>query len=584
MNFFLKINKLRVEDICDSMKTGGQSNNFRFQHWEKPIINESKHGDIILWLGDIVLPKGYINKNEYIQKINNDFTYKKILETKGIFYAIRFRRDTKSIEIMSSFCGILPIYYIEKNDFLLISSNLKYLFENINNKLEISQRYLVEKLLFNYPLTHKTIFKNIKRLPANSSLLVNKTAHVNKYYNSSSLIGTEALKYKNVINKLTDCFIDHARQYYPSNELFYLSFTSGFDGRTLLAIAINEKFKPITFSFGTKNYNDLYLPMAQVQKLNITHKPFYLDSTNYLKSSLEFGKKLIEFSSGEANFARAHYCFAANELSKKSKYMITGNFGSELFRAFHNTGVVCSKWLYRLFLDGLSKKLFNELKTAPELKLIQDSIPNAIFEEIFDDLKEQEWMQKSKDLTLNQKFYIFVFDEMFRKYFGPEVTMQNNYLYNRTPFLDFSFIKELYKTDLGGAYNNFFENNLVKRFKGQVFYAYLIQKTSDLLYKMPTGKGYRPKDILTLSGKMNLLLGVIKKKMLKADQLLDPFAVNQAYLRNKHFYFNKKNIPNLFDFENTEKLSPNISTNTLYHALSLNYYINYLNDQEYEKI
>ena len=81
-----------------------------------------------------------------------------------------------------------------------------------------------------------------------------------------------------------------------------------------------------------------------------------------------------------------------------------------------------------------------------------------------------------KHLSRNQKFYIFVFEEVFRKYFGAEMINQFKYLKNRTPFLDMEFFKAILQTGLAGIHSEFFENNPLKRYKGQVLYAHIIRK------------------------------------------------------------------------------------------------------------
>jgi len=80
-------------------------------------------------------------------------------------------------------------------------------------------------------------------------------------------------------------------------------------------------------------------------------------------------------------------------------------------------------------------------------------------------------------LTKNQKFYVFVFEEVFRKYFGAEIINQFKYIKNRTPFLDMAFLKAILRTELAGIHSEFFEHNPVKRYKGQILYAHIINKT-----------------------------------------------------------------------------------------------------------
>ena len=122
----------------------------------------------------------------------------------------------------------------------------------------------------------------------------------------------------------------------------------------------------------------------------------------------------------------------------------------------------------------------------------------------------------------NKAFYRLVFDVMFRSYFGQEIKAFNRYLNNRAPYFDFLFIRELMKTGLSGVYSDFFEHNPLKRFKGQQFYAALMQQSGSPLYAMDTAKGYSPKDLHKLSGQLRIGMNFLRKRN-KSVSVEDPF-------------------------------------------------------------
>ena len=72
------------------------------------------------------------------------------------------------------------------------------------------------------------------------------------------------------------------------------------------------------------------------------------------------------------------------------------------------------------------------------------------------------------DLSKNQQFYVIVYEEIFRKYFGSEMVNQFRYIKNRTPFLDIDFLRSIFKTKLAGIHSDLFERNPMKRYKGTV--------------------------------------------------------------------------------------------------------------------
>ena len=128
-----------------------------------------------------------------------------------------------------------------------------------------------------------------------------------------------------------------------------------------------------------------------------------------------------------------------------------------------------------------------------------------------DILKFSCFNQYYSGLTRNQRFYVFVFEELFRKYFGAEMVNQFRYLKNRTPFLDIDFLKAILKTEFAGIHSDFFEKNPLKRYKGQVLYAHIIKKAYPDFGKMMTDKGYKPDDLINFFGKVNIAKGYLKK-------------------------------------------------------------------------
>jgi len=298
------------------------------------------------------------------------------------------------------------------------------------------------------------------------------------------------LPWKISLSNISELFIEIASKYIP-NEKSTISFTGGFDGRTLVSIAkfYNKDFS--TYSYGLKSSDDVLIPFQNSKSLKIPYQLLLLDelfiNSQYYKHSLSYTSN----SNGGNGFIYSHASYSAERLSEDFKYMVTGVCGSELFRAIHLTGAVTSKELIGLFTSNNFDEYYNLLANSPSIKYLNiESFENELRE-----IAESTWFYKqnlSPDLSLNQKLYIFVFEEVFRKFFGSMVKAQMNYINVRTPYTDIKFFKELLKTNLAGIYSDFFTENPYKRFKGQLFYAEVIRQTQKKLYWSKTGKGYPP--------------------------------------------------------------------------------------------
>src|SRR5690606_2221396 len=191
----------------------------------------------------------------------------------------------------------------------------------------------------------------------------------------------------------------------------------------------------------------------------------------------------------------------------------TGFFGSELLRALHLTGAVNSKELVSFFGKTNTDDWIKDIKFSNKLKYLNIPEFKIEIEETIEQLLEYKKQNSINFPTLNKFYYYFVLEEIFRKVFGPIIFAQSNYIKVRTPFLDLKFMKVLFKSKIAGMNNDFFTHNPLKRFQGQLLYAKIISLTYPELGKHKTQKGYRPNDLLTLTGRLNIILPYLQKKI-----------------------------------------------------------------------
>jgi hypothetical protein len=91
--------------------------------------------------------------------------------------------------------------------------------------------------------------------------------------------------------------------------------------------------------FGSKDSKDTRIASHLAKKAEIPFINIEL-GVSYIKNiNLSCGEEFIINSSGTATFARSHYLHSAKRLSSDFQHIITGNFGSEIFRAAHIAGL-----------------------------------------------------------------------------------------------------------------------------------------------------------------------------------------------------------------------------------------------------
>ncbi|QKX03912.1 hypothetical protein HN014_02985 [Aquimarina sp. TRL1] len=473
------------------------------RHWEL-MTNDTytiiEYNDVkVILLGD------------FIDSIENlkDMEDHAIPRCRGNFYAIVIRGERLSL--YSSFLSILPIFY--HKDKTIFSSSISWIQKWKNTEYTIDKKYILECLLFNYGFFNRTLYQEIHLLPCHTFLTFQENSvSVIKHFETRRLFTSFPNEGSKVAGTLSDLFINTVKTYFP-DDFFNIAFTSGFDGRTLVSCAthLNKNFR--TFSFGKIENDDVRIPMLNAEELGIPYHYFDLGTEDYYNNKYYANAQKYLSSGYQGNgFLYAHFLYSARQVSKESRYLISGVIGSELFRALHTTGAVTSHALADVFRIEREQELIERLRNSPVLEVL---VKNEFLMELKELLEEIIAYKKGlpKELSVNQQFYSFVFEETFRKFFGQWIVAQQQYLTVRTPFLDFNFIRELLQSQYAGANNDFFTNNPLKRMKGQYLYADIIKKTNETIYHQMTGKGYRPIDVREMRYHHNIMIPFLTKRL-----------------------------------------------------------------------
>ena len=492
----------------------------------------------------------------------------------GHYYYIILYKNRGEIKIGNSLFGILPIYYYQSNGKIIFSENALSLGRYSGFK-KLSSRFLLETILFNYPLFNHSIYDDIFLLPSNSYFQISGLAtKIIKQIKIEDYFSGSPKSWRRSIKEIQDIFLEKVKTYLPE-EHYVQALTGGFDGRTLASAGIFNNKNFSCYCFGSSESKDSQIALMLTGKSGLPFINIELDDYYIKGNSLKSGQEFIKNSSGTATFARAHYLFAVKQISIGNDYLITGNFGSEIFRSINVTGSVISENIVALFKYLNPKKGLKAIEKSKEFM----SLNRIEFKDSWESLKEDIlklpcYDKDYSNLSQNQKFYVFVFEEVFRKYFGAEMVNQFKYIKNRTPFLDIDFLKATFKTELSGIHSDFFESNPFKRFKGQIAYAHIIRKAYPEFLYIITDKGYYPCDLLSFAGKTNILRSYLKKKTTRTSSDSDPFSVISSWTMNKDFWLKSSVSEDFFDLN---KCSSFKNDEILFKIYSLSYLIGNFN-------
>lgn len=521
MNFCLKLNKQ-----SDFSQQPDLQFSDRKDHDAVVMI---PHENGLSWiLGDPVYPKG---KRGHLDNLLGTGQFGSFLEhVDGFYYLLNWNNEAGKLTVSSSMFNMLPVYYCKLREELFISSSFDILRKIEGITFTIDKQYLLEKSLFHYPLFTRTAFEQIKTIPSNHLLVYNGELTFLRHTSIENYFTDTPIPWRKSLDHLSDLFLECVEAFFPS-EPFCATLTGGFDGRTVVATALHQQHDFFTYSYGDPNTKDVQIPQLISRKMGFQHKSLPLNLQYTEKHFWKHGRSFLTKSFGLGNISRAHYHFALTSVLNKSRYLLSGNFGSEIIRCMKIPGVMTSASLFKIFTPHTLESLKTELINHPGAKYLAPDLLHNCIDNLLEDIAHY-LNRLPKELSDNKRFYIYLFEEVFPKYFGPEILVQKNHLNHRAPFLCVRFIKELLKTEIAGANSNFMETNPFNRYHGQVLYAHIFKKSSPELLDFPLDRGYRPAHFLTPMGPLKIAAGYALRKLNKSRSTNIPDYTRENIHRN----------------------------------------------------
>jgi len=482
--------------------------------------------DIIFGSGHAVFIGDPVFHNDTPGRLESDLEHcmidTVIRNTDGFYYLLVIYHHEQKLIISSGNFSIMPVFYSRKGNVLLVSSSFNILVSHETGIAGTADRqYYLEKALFNYPLFNRTPLREISLLPSNSLMeYCDSTFSVRKHTTIYDFFTSSPGKWKQAEDELSDLFIEKAGHFIPDSSCI-LSLTGGLDSRCVAGIATARGKISGAFTYGQSGDHDVTIASEIARSSGIRFDPVILDEHYARDQFWHNGIGFMKKSYGLGNMSRAHYNFILENHLQGNRYLLSGNFGSEILRSVRMAGVVTSGALFRSFSPVSEGDLINARDAEQSMKYINPAIVSEHLQHVIEEITDYIDRLPS-GLTANQKLYVYIFEEVLRKYFGAEILCQSGTVRHRAPFLCFSFIERVLKTDLAGANSRFMESNPLMRFRGQVLYASVLKKACPALLELKLDRGYRPKDLLTKGGAVRITLEYLKKRYSGKKRHINP--------------------------------------------------------------
>ena len=432
---------------------------------------------------------------------------------KGSYVIIDFDENQRIISAYTDFLNVLPLYYAFSGANLILSSNTAMMLERPWIDKTADTLALTMQQLFDYMLGEHYFVKGIRRME-NARRYRFGPDGLNKrvYWDVQNLKYDKLLPRKKALVLLGERLKKNVNMYANYAHPILVSLTGGFDGRANVAMLERDPDTYKCYSYGMPNSKQIRVPQKVADHIEINYDPIYLDS-DFLEQYKLLSEQASYFSNGTAPIGFANKPYAYSILNRYSDTIITGLFGSEILRPLHNIRIQVNDQSFAIFLN---KDLREGIKIAiANLKgfSFSDFNPHDCEEDLYRFFKKYYFdkYQKYDPIT---RFFFFIIQEGFRKYFSQEISIERVFLTTKFPYFDMDLVELIYQTPWAGIYNGFLGESKFKRRKGQLFYAHIMKKYCPKIMDIEMDRGYTAKSLL-YPFPFNFLaigLGVIKAK------------------------------------------------------------------------
>jgi hypothetical protein len=450
----------------------------------------------------------------------------------GFFSMVVFDFTEKRVKLITDSIGLLRIYYHQYKDTLHFSNEINELIKYSGNR--ISKEGLIQFFLLNYYVDENTIYNEIKRIcPASIVTFTGDSIEKKEYLDLVEYLSVECQNdRKSSYPEIAEVLKKLTLQY--AGKKPFLTLTSGYDSRLLLAALLSNNISPTAFTFGIKN-NLEFIISSEISKKIDGIKYFQIelneDFENYLNGYFNYINKTKNI---ELNFNRYHYIYSWEKIKREEEMnVLTGICGD----AFTRDGLSESYQSNRLLLDLIYTG--NKKETIRNFVLSKTDLLDEVELEVNECINYLENLfYKITDNNKYKNHFIIKINYVVRNYFGTECNSENNFLDTYPVFLDQRYLTVMANSDFSIFNNRFLDNTKSYKLISHKYYYQLIKNLYNPLNEINTNRGFPLKysDSLFYLPLRIYLNRKMRKKKYKSDLNYDKW-VNISGIKKDNFSF-----------------------------------------------
>jgi len=485
----------------------------------------------------------------------------------GDYIILIIDKQSKELILLNDFLGRLPLYFYKKADKLILSRDIKFVTNLIDNIL-LKKLSIAEYLLFGYCLGDKTLFESIKRFEPASILKISpihnkvelKNFHIYNFDNKEFL--DENID--KVAEKLHDYFIEACDNRHHKNSNNLVSLSGGLDSRSVAAglKKLNKPFQCVTYlNYDNRERIDVKVANSIAKSLKVNWKLFNLisqDIKDYVMLlNLKYGLNYLPMGFITQFFTQL------NEYFKENIIYFTGDGGGRLLRDLRPQKKIDSVTKLINYILA-NNQIFTLAEISKMLNISTKSIINEITQQV----------QKYPETDFCQKYVHFLVYERGVNWNFEGEDRNRCFFWSVTPFYSTFFFDYVFKCNEN--YKTYY--NLYKTFLNKLNPNIL--SIPDANYNLPI-TSYRFKlraliksffNTLPLEVQQKLRKIVVKKNIPNHDDLVALKCLEKQLLNNKLLdeYFSIKYTKNLLRKKNKIALETLLTITTVINIVYSN--------------
>lgn len=260
---------------------------------------------------------------------------------RGMFVFVIYDKNNNKIFIARDHFGQKPFYYYKTNKEILFASEIKSFLVYPSFVKELNRQLLGPYLTFSFTPTDETFFKNVYRLPAGSSMIIDtKTLEftIDRYFNIEF---TDINKsYQEMVAEIEKVMKDSVKHHLISDVEVGSFLSSGIDSSYLVSLV--RPYKTYTVGYEITRYSEIDYAKDLSKRLNIKNISKKISKEEYLKA-LPYVYYHLDEPTSDASSIAVYYL--AKLASHDLKVVLSGEGADEFFGGYnsYNSNKILSK-------------------------------------------------------------------------------------------------------------------------------------------------------------------------------------------------------------------------------------------------